>query len=173
MAALPTVEITSSRRRLGGPAAVCAAGSAFLVWSAAAVPASFAWRILCAVGAAFLALVAVRCARDAGRADRPLLVLTATGVSDHRVAAREIPWLDVIDVIDHRAGHEQYVALLVEEHVWDDCGVRTAQRRARRINRRINVDGLFLNALPTTATHAELLASVLRYWQVAHAAAAR
>lgn len=170
---LPTVEITYSRRRLVGLTAIGVVISAVLVGGALAGPPVLVLRILFALLAVIAVLATVVNARNAVRAHHAVIILTATGVSDSRVALREIPWLDVIDVRDYRPGQEKYVALIVEESVWDACEVRTAQRRARGINRSMNVDGLFLNALPTTATHDDLLASVLRYWQTARSATTR
>lgn len=169
----PPLEIFYSLRRLVVLTASGVVVSAVLVGGAVAGPPSPVLRVLNPVLAVVVIAATVIVARRIGRVDRPVVVLTATGVSDDRVALREIPWLDVVDVVDYRVGREEYVALIVEETVWDASEVRTAQRRARRFNSRINVDGLFLNPEGTTVTQADLLDVVLRYWGAARAAAAR
>ena len=171
MAALATVEFTYSRRTLVHSAKGLAPIAAFMGAAAFAEPLGIAFRVLAALVAALLSYVSVTSAWTARRADRTVITLTATGVTDVRVAQREVPWLDVADVLDFRRGREEYVALIVEERVWDASQVGKIRCWARPINRRINIDALFVSARPTTTTHDHLLAAMRRYWRAAHASA--
>jgi len=102
----------------------------------------------------------------------PVVTLSATGIHDRRLAAREIPWEAIRDISTWALQGQKVMVLAVDPAVEATLGLSTIGRLSRGPNRSLGADGLCISAQGLTASYEQLLDVTIAYAE-AHGGLAR
>ena len=97
----------------------------------------------------------------------PVVTLTATGITDTRVASEEIPWTAIGDIGVWSMHGTKVIVLAVAPEVEAGLTLTRLARMSRGANAKLGADGLCTQANNLKITHDALLEKIRAYHQAA------